>query len=168
MPECRPSGIQSVRGTGLKKLTMPEQVRYRTKLIQSGIFLVRYQTKIRDAGMPMPALVFWMPMPSYAYWHCESKPLCLSAGRVRPTLPLSAGGTAQPNDISCRFYICPIHWRYFACTASLLFQTSPINWVVLTGNGNTENMRIRPTKMKLTSATAPGPYPSINTTFDPP
>ncbi len=28
-------------------------------------FLVRYQTKIRDAGMPMPALVSSMPMPSY-------------------------------------------------------------------------------------------------------
>ncbi len=49
-----------------KKLTMPEQVRYRTKLTQSGIFLVRYWTKIRDAGMPMPALVSSMPMPSYA------------------------------------------------------------------------------------------------------
>ncbi len=62
MPE-RPASSQS--GTGLKKLTMPEQIRYRTKLTQSGIFLVRYRTKIRDAGMPMPALVFWMPMPSY-------------------------------------------------------------------------------------------------------
>ncbi len=48
-----------------KKLTMPKQVRYRTKLMQSGIFLVRYRTKIRDAGMPMPALVSSMPMPSY-------------------------------------------------------------------------------------------------------
>ncbi len=63
MPD-RPASSQS--GTGLKKLTMPEQVRYRTKLTQSGIFLVRYRTTIRDAGMPMPALVFWMPMPSYA------------------------------------------------------------------------------------------------------
>ncbi len=33
---------------------MPEQIRYRTKLTQSGIFLVRYRTKIRDAGMRMP------------------------------------------------------------------------------------------------------------------
>ncbi len=48
-----------------KKLTMPEQVRYRTKLTQSGIFLVRYRTKIRDTGMQMPALVSSMPMPSY-------------------------------------------------------------------------------------------------------
>ncbi len=47
--------------------TMLGQVRYRTKLTQSGIFLVRYLTKILDARMPMPALVFSMPMPSYAY-----------------------------------------------------------------------------------------------------
>jgi hypothetical protein len=49
---------------------MPEQVRYRTKLTQSGIFLVRYRTKIQDAGMPMPALVSSMPMPSYAFLQC--------------------------------------------------------------------------------------------------
>ncbi len=65
MPE-RPASGQS--GTGLKKLTMPEQVWYRTKLTQSGIFLVRYRTKVRDAGMPMPALVSSMPMPSYVYF----------------------------------------------------------------------------------------------------
>ncbi len=63
MPDCLASG-QS--GTGLKKLTMPKPVWYRTKLRQSGIFLVRYWTKIRDAGMPMPALVSSIPMPSYA------------------------------------------------------------------------------------------------------
>jgi hypothetical protein len=44
---------------------MPEQVRYRSKVTQSGIFLVRYRTKIRDNGMPMPALVSSMPMLSY-------------------------------------------------------------------------------------------------------
>jgi hypothetical protein len=66
MPD-RPASGQS--GTGLKKLTMPEQVRYRTNLTQSGIFLVWYRTKIRQAGMPMPALVFSMPMPSYANNH---------------------------------------------------------------------------------------------------
>jgi hypothetical protein len=38
---------------------------YRTKSRQSGIFLVRYLTEKIDAGMPMPALVFLMPMPSY-------------------------------------------------------------------------------------------------------
>jgi hypothetical protein len=49
-----------------KQLIMPEQVWYWTKLTQSGMFLVQYHTKIRDAGMPMPALVSSMPMPSYA------------------------------------------------------------------------------------------------------
>ncbi len=48
-----------------KKLAMPEQVRYQTKLTQSGIFLVRYRTKIWDAGMQMPVLVSSMPMPSF-------------------------------------------------------------------------------------------------------
>jgi hypothetical protein len=41
---------------------------YLTKLTQSGIFLVRYRTEIRDAGMPMPALVSSMLMPSYGYY----------------------------------------------------------------------------------------------------
>jgi hypothetical protein len=45
---------------------MPEQVRYWTKLTQSDIFLVWHRTKIRDTGMPMPALVSSMPMSSYA------------------------------------------------------------------------------------------------------
>jgi hypothetical protein len=45
---------------------MPGQVSYRTKLMQSGIFLVRYRTKILDAGMPMLELVLSMPMTSYA------------------------------------------------------------------------------------------------------
>jgi hypothetical protein len=33
--------------------------------MQSGIFIVRYRTVLVDAGMPMPALVFFMLMPSY-------------------------------------------------------------------------------------------------------
>jgi hypothetical protein len=65
------------------ELTMPGQVRYRTKLTQSCIVLVRYRTKILDAGMPMPALVSSMPMPSYAVdpsnenaprWICSMDP----------------------------------------------------------------------------------------------
>jgi hypothetical protein len=24
-----------------------------------------------DCGMPMPALVFWMPMPTYANWYVK-------------------------------------------------------------------------------------------------
>jgi hypothetical protein len=49
------------------KLMMPEQVQYRTKLTKSGSFLIRYRNEIMDAGMPMPALVSSMPMPSYGY-----------------------------------------------------------------------------------------------------
>ncbi len=65
MPECRTVRHPVSLVPDWKKLTMPEQVWYRTKLTQSGIFLVRYRTKIRDAGMPMPALVSSMSMPSY-------------------------------------------------------------------------------------------------------
>ncbi len=66
MPECRT--VRHPVSPDWKKLTMPKSVRYRTKLTQSGIFLVRYRTKIRDARMPMPALVSSMPMPSYNYF----------------------------------------------------------------------------------------------------
>ncbi len=45
-------------GSGLKKLTMPGIVRYRTKPRQSGIFLVWYWTEIIDAGMPTPGVSF--------------------------------------------------------------------------------------------------------------
>jgi hypothetical protein len=37
--------------------------------MQSGIFLLRYRTEMRDAGMPMPALVLRMLMPSYGFFH---------------------------------------------------------------------------------------------------
>ncbi len=57
MPDC-PASEQS--DTGLKTLTVPDQA----KAVWH--FLVRYQTEIIDAGMPMPALVSSMPMPSYA------------------------------------------------------------------------------------------------------
>jgi hypothetical protein len=52
---------------------MPELIRYRNKEMQSGIFLARYRTEMTDAGIPMPALIFWMPMPTYAKYplaHC--------------------------------------------------------------------------------------------------
>ncbi len=65
MPECRTVRHPVSPVPDWKKLTMPKPVRYRTKLTESSIFLVRYRTKIRDAGMPMPALVSSMPMPSY-------------------------------------------------------------------------------------------------------
>jgi hypothetical protein len=64
MPDCLASD-QS--GTRMKKQTLPGLVQIRTKPTQSGIYLVKYQTEIMDAGMPMSALVFSMPMPSYAY-----------------------------------------------------------------------------------------------------
>jgi hypothetical protein len=51
--------------TDCKKLMMPEQVWYWTKQTQSGILLFRYRNKIRDTGMPIPALVSSMRMPSY-------------------------------------------------------------------------------------------------------
>jgi hypothetical protein len=44
---------------------MPEPIRYRNKSVQSGVFLVRYRIEMTDAGIPMPAIVFWMPMPTY-------------------------------------------------------------------------------------------------------
>ncbi len=60
-----PASDQS--GTRIKKTNdagtgpVPDQA----KAVQH--ILVRYWTKIIDAGMPMLALVFWMPMRSYAF-----------------------------------------------------------------------------------------------------
>ncbi len=65
MPECRTVRHSVSPVPDWKKLMMLKPVGYWTKLMQSSIFLVWYQTKIRDAGMPMPALVSSMPMPSY-------------------------------------------------------------------------------------------------------
>jgi hypothetical protein len=73
MPDC-PVSDQS--GTGLKKTNNRELVWYRTKLTQSGIFLVRYWTKIRDAGIPMQALVSSMPTPSYG-WYVIILAICI-------------------------------------------------------------------------------------------
>jgi hypothetical protein len=64
MPDHPTSG-QS--GTGLKKLLMLKLVRYQVKVTKSDIFLVRYWTKMTDAGMQMPALVFRLPMPTYGH-----------------------------------------------------------------------------------------------------
>jgi hypothetical protein len=63
-PDC-PASDQS--GTGIKKTndagTVP--VSDQAKAVQH--FSVRYRTEIIDAGMPMPALVFWMPMHTYDF-----------------------------------------------------------------------------------------------------
>jgi hypothetical protein len=63
MPKCRTVWHPVSPVLNCKKLTMQEQVRYWTKLSQSGIISVWYWTKIQDAGMP--ALVSSMQMPSY-------------------------------------------------------------------------------------------------------
>jgi hypothetical protein len=54
-------------------------VQYQTKLRQSGIFWVRYQTEIIDAGMLMPPLVSSMPMPSYADMELSINQCCSSS-----------------------------------------------------------------------------------------
>ncbi len=59
----------------------PELVRYRIKLTQ---FLVQYRTELVDAVMPMMALVFLMPMPSYVSLYKFSRPVaCCVHGAVR-------------------------------------------------------------------------------------
>jgi hypothetical protein len=63
MLECR--NVRHPVSLDEKKITMLEQVRYRTKPTQSGIFLAWYRNKIMGARMPMPALVSSMPMSSY-------------------------------------------------------------------------------------------------------
>jgi hypothetical protein len=53
--KCRNAGLSGIRS-----------VRYRNKKTNdAGTGPV---PKIIDAGMPMPALVSWMPMPSYGYY----------------------------------------------------------------------------------------------------
>jgi hypothetical protein len=72
MPDC-PASNQS--GTGMKKTNdagtdpVPDQ-----DDAVSSIFLVQYQSEIMDAGMPMPALVSLMPMPSYASLNLPKMP----------------------------------------------------------------------------------------------
>jgi hypothetical protein len=64
MPECRTLRHLVSPVLEKKQLTLPKPVKYQSKLT---IFLVRYRTEIMDDGMPMPALVSSMPMPSYGY-----------------------------------------------------------------------------------------------------
>ncbi len=66
MSECRTVQHPVSQVPDWKKLTIPEQIRYRTKLTQSGIFVVQYRTKSRYAKLPMLALVFSMLMPRFA------------------------------------------------------------------------------------------------------
>ncbi len=68
MPECRNAGLFGIQSVWYRteKNYDTETGPYRTKLTQSRIFLDWYQTKIRDARMPMTALVFSIPVPRYA------------------------------------------------------------------------------------------------------
>ncbi len=80
MPECQTVWHPISPVPDWKKLTMLGLVRYRTSPRQSGIFLVWYGTGIIDAGMPMPALVSLMLMPSYGVINKrrKSNPMYLS------------------------------------------------------------------------------------------
>jgi hypothetical protein len=64
-PECRIVRHPVSLVPDWKQLTMLQRIRYRCKATQSSIFLVRHRTEKSGTGMPMPALVLWMPMPTY-------------------------------------------------------------------------------------------------------
>ncbi len=98
MPECRTVRHPVSLVPDWKKLTIPEQVRYRTKLTQSGSFLVRYQTKTRDDGMPMPALVFSMPMPRYELTEQNSKDKTVRTGQWEEISKKSSTRTEQDSQ----------------------------------------------------------------------
>jgi hypothetical protein len=68
---------------------VPDWKKLMTKLTQSGIFLVWYWTKIWDAGMPMPALVSSMPMPSYVVRYPQYRLLGLAMKSLLSHLPSS-------------------------------------------------------------------------------
>ncbi len=85
-------------------------------------------------------------------------------------LPLDT--TSVPvSSVSAGINAGPIYLLWLLYNANTVGTTSLVpllayKLAVLTGNGNMENMRERPTKMtKAFSATIPGPYPLINTTF---
>jgi hypothetical protein len=99
------------------------------------------------------------PRKSY-YWRCESAPLHLKARRMHTTSPISTGRIAVP-----------IIYALFLCSANstgaksliplrLLFQNSPTNWVVLTGNGNKQKTRRR---LTLTIKHCPAPWSEAHT-----
>jgi hypothetical protein len=48
-----------------------------------------------NAGMPMPALVFWMPMPTYVFDPSqEQRKQCANAPEMSPVLPESGTNLA--------------------------------------------------------------------------
>jgi hypothetical protein len=50
----------------MKKNMMPDLLGFRNKETQSVTGILRYQTEMIDAGIPMLAASALMPMPSYA------------------------------------------------------------------------------------------------------
>jgi hypothetical protein len=48
-------------------MLMPEPVRYQIKETLFGTEMLWYQTEIKDARVPMPAVSTLMPMPSYDF-----------------------------------------------------------------------------------------------------
>jgi hypothetical protein len=60
------SPVSSQPGTGMIKMPKPEPLEYWNNGTQSGTGMLPYWTEIQDAGMPMPAALTSMPMPSYA------------------------------------------------------------------------------------------------------
>ncbi len=114
MPECRTVWHPVSPVPDWKKLTMLEQVRYRTKLTLSIIFSVRYRTKIRHAGMPMPALVSLMPMPSYA-----QKKYDTSSSRGRKALKNQF--LEEFDQRPCRVLIVLYWWLSIKTTYCLFF-----------------------------------------------
>ncbi len=60
MPECQTVRYMISPVLEWKKLAMPGPIGYQH-------FFARYQTEMMDPGMPMPALVSSMPMPSFGF-----------------------------------------------------------------------------------------------------
>jgi hypothetical protein len=128
LSECRIIRHPVSPVTDWKKLTMPELVRYRNKVSQSGIFLFRYRTETTDAGMPMPALVFWMPMPTYGiqqhrranygFQHCKRLSVRGCGFRIRTIF--------CPGPVPRLYKVITLNyfWSKFTCETFLL------NWKV--------------------------------------
>jgi hypothetical protein len=104
------SGIRSVRYRNEKTNDavngpVPDQV----KAVRH--FLVRYRTEKIDAGIPMPALVFSMPMPSYAHkYKLYSRWWLLATVRLPPG-PIRRGGCLlagidSPQRALLRMFSC--------------------------------------------------------------
>jgi hypothetical protein len=70
------------------------------------------------------------------YWCYESAPLRLKARRTRTASPISVGRNAAPTILAVFSIYANSIGAKSLIALCLLFQNSPINWAVLTGNGN--------------------------------